>query len=122
MSPAGVSPPSPGLAAPESRSFRFFGYVEAVSSHFKYFLVPGAGRRGGKAAGGRDGAAASQGRSREGRNAKYDSVRPGDADGSVEAIVDILATYDEHDTVRLELVHCGVGPATPNDVEVSAGG
>lgn len=43
---------------------------------------------------------------------------PGDVDGSVEAILDILETYDEHDRVRLDLVHFGVGPVTPNDLEV----
>jgi translation initiation factor IF-2 len=42
----------------------------------------------------------------------------GDVDGSVEAILDILETYDEHHIVRLDLVHFGVGPVTPNDVEV----
>ncbi|XP_063628121.1 translation initiation factor IF-2, mitochondrial isoform X2 [Cydia splendana] len=43
----------------------------------------------------------------------------GDVDGSVEAILDILETYDEHDTVRLDLVHFGVGPVTPNDLEIA---
>uniref|UniRef100_A0A2A4JYC4 Translation initiation factor IF-2, mitochondrial n=1 Tax=Heliothis virescens TaxID=7102 RepID=A0A2A4JYC4_HELVI len=43
----------------------------------------------------------------------------GDVDGSVEAILDILETYDEHDQVRLDLVHFGVGPVTPNDLETA---
>ncbi|XP_046971293.1 translation initiation factor IF-2, mitochondrial [Vanessa cardui] len=43
----------------------------------------------------------------------------GDVDGSVEAILDILETYDDHDRVRLELVSYGVGQVTPNDVEVA---
>ncbi|XP_060805283.1 translation initiation factor IF-2, mitochondrial [Amyelois transitella] len=43
----------------------------------------------------------------------------GDVDGSVEAILDILETYDEHERVRLELVHYGVGPVTPSDVEIA---
>lgn len=43
----------------------------------------------------------------------------GDVDGSVEAILDILETYDEHDRVRLDLVHFGVGPVTPNDLETA---
>ncbi|XP_061721485.1 translation initiation factor IF-2, mitochondrial [Cydia pomonella] len=43
----------------------------------------------------------------------------GDVDGSVEAILDILETYDEHGTVRLDLVHFGVGPVTPNDLEIA---
>ncbi|KAH9630044.1 hypothetical protein HF086_008014 [Spodoptera exigua] len=41
----------------------------------------------------------------------------GDVDGSVEAILDILETYDEHERVKLDLVHFGVGPVTPNDLE-----
>ncbi|XP_063538875.1 translation initiation factor IF-2, mitochondrial [Cydia strobilella] len=43
----------------------------------------------------------------------------GDVDGSVEAILDILETYDEHGTVRLDLVHFGVGPVIPNDLEIA---
>ncbi|KAL0869414.1 hypothetical protein ABMA27_007652 [Loxostege sticticalis] len=43
----------------------------------------------------------------------------GDVDGSVEAILDILETYDEHDRVRLDLVNFGVGPVTPNDLEIA---
>ncbi|XP_072930199.1 translation initiation factor IF-2, mitochondrial [Epargyreus clarus] len=43
----------------------------------------------------------------------------GDVDGSVEAILDILETYDEHERVRLELVHFGVGQITPNDLEIA---
>ncbi|KAL4710220.1 hypothetical protein ACJJTC_005393 [Scirpophaga incertulas] len=43
----------------------------------------------------------------------------GDVDGSVEAILDILETYDEHDRVKLDLVHFGVGPVTPSDLEVA---
>ncbi|XP_045537975.1 translation initiation factor IF-2, mitochondrial [Papilio machaon] len=43
----------------------------------------------------------------------------GDVDGSVEAILDILETYDEHDRVRLDLVHYGVGHVTPNDIEIA---
>ncbi|KAJ0173839.1 hypothetical protein K1T71_010988 [Dendrolimus kikuchii] len=43
----------------------------------------------------------------------------GDVDGSVEAILDILETYDEHDIVRLDLVHFGVGQVTPNDLEIA---
>ncbi|KAM3958857.1 mitochondrial translation initiation factor 2 [Aphomia sociella] len=43
----------------------------------------------------------------------------GDVDGSVEAILDILETYDDHDRVRLDLVHYGVGPVTPNDLEIA---
>ncbi|XP_045502831.1 translation initiation factor IF-2, mitochondrial [Colias croceus] len=46
-------------------------------------------------------------------------VIKGDVDGSVEAILDILETYDSHHTVRLELVHFGVGPVAPTDVEIA---
>lgn len=46
-------------------------------------------------------------------------VVKGDVDGSVEAILDILETYDENDVVRLDLVHFGVGPVTPNDLEIA---
>ncbi|XP_035449865.2 translation initiation factor IF-2, mitochondrial isoform X3 [Spodoptera frugiperda] len=46
-------------------------------------------------------------------------VVKGDVDGSVEAILDILETYDEHDRVKLDLVHFGVGPVTPNDLETA---
>ncbi|XP_068619106.1 translation initiation factor IF-2, mitochondrial [Battus philenor] len=43
----------------------------------------------------------------------------GDVDGSVEAILDILETYDEHQRVRLDLVHYGVGQVIPNDLEIA---
>ncbi|XP_023936314.1 translation initiation factor IF-2, mitochondrial [Bicyclus anynana] len=43
----------------------------------------------------------------------------GDVDGSVEAILDILETYDEHERVKLELVHFGVGQVTPSDIEIA---
>ncbi|XP_050685340.1 translation initiation factor IF-2, mitochondrial-like [Leptidea sinapis] len=42
----------------------------------------------------------------------------GDVDGSVEAILDILETYDD-ERVKLDLVHFGVGAVTPNDVEIA---
>ncbi|GBP22863.1 Translation initiation factor IF-2, mitochondrial [Eumeta japonica] len=43
----------------------------------------------------------------------------GDVDGSVEAILDILDTYNEHEVVRLDLVNFGVGQVTPNDIEIA---
>ncbi|XP_013171174.1 PREDICTED: translation initiation factor IF-2, mitochondrial isoform X1 [Papilio xuthus] len=46
-------------------------------------------------------------------------VVKGDVDGSVEAILDILETYDDHERVRLDLVHYGVGHVTPNDIEIA---
>ncbi|XP_034833856.1 translation initiation factor IF-2, mitochondrial [Maniola hyperantus] len=43
----------------------------------------------------------------------------GDVDGSVEAILDILETYDEHERVKLELVNYGVGQLAHNDIEIA---
>nr|KAG5699746.1 hypothetical protein BaRGS_014162 [Batillaria attramentaria] len=42
----------------------------------------------------------------------------GDVDGSVEAILDILDSYDSK-KCRLDLVHYGVGNVTENDVEMA---
>ncbi|CAG9565150.1 unnamed protein product [Danaus chrysippus] len=42
----------------------------------------------------------------------------GDVDGSVEALLDILETYDDS-RVKLELVHYGVGQVTPGDIEIA---
>ncbi|KAK3922620.1 Translation initiation factor IF-2, mitochondrial [Frankliniella fusca] len=43
----------------------------------------------------------------------------GDVDGSVEAIMDVLETYDDS-TVPLDVVHFGVGDLSPNDIEAAA--
>ncbi|XP_032521055.2 translation initiation factor IF-2, mitochondrial [Danaus plexippus] len=42
----------------------------------------------------------------------------GDVDGSVEALLDILETYDES-RVKMELVHFGIGQVTPGDIEIA---
>lgn len=43
----------------------------------------------------------------------------GDTDGSVEALLDILETYDRQDDCRLDVLHYGVGPVTVTDLELA---
>ncbi|KAL2086664.1 hypothetical protein ACEWY4_017723 [Coilia grayii] len=43
----------------------------------------------------------------------------GDVDGSVEAILSILATYNAHDQCQLDIVHFGVGDITENDITMA---
>jgi translation initiation factor IF-2 len=43
----------------------------------------------------------------------------GDVHGSVEAILDVLDTYHEHERVRLDVVHYGVGDVTEGDLELA---
>lgn len=43
----------------------------------------------------------------------------GDVHGSVEAILDVLETYDGNDKVRLDIVHYGVGDITEGDIELA---
>lgn len=43
----------------------------------------------------------------------------GDVDGSVEAILDILETYNGNSVCRLDLVHYGVGNVSETDVELA---
>ncbi len=43
----------------------------------------------------------------------------GDVDGSVEAILDVLATYTSNQC-RLHILHFGVGNITEQDVEMAA--
>ncbi|XP_066451780.1 translation initiation factor IF-2, mitochondrial isoform X2 [Eleutherodactylus coqui] len=43
----------------------------------------------------------------------------GDVDGSVEAILDVLDTYDADDTCELDLVHFGVGDISESDVALA---
>ncbi|KAI5948265.1 translation initiation factor IF-2, mitochondrial isoform X1 [Manis javanica] len=43
----------------------------------------------------------------------------GDVDGSVEAILDIMETYDASHECELELVHFGVGDISENDVNLA---
>ncbi|KAK7487137.1 hypothetical protein BaRGS_00021632, partial [Batillaria attramentaria] len=49
---------------------------------------------------------------------QFSLVLKGDVDGSVEAILDILDSYDSK-KCRLDLVHYGVGNVTENDVEMA---
>ncbi|GFS38240.1 translation initiation factor IF-2, mitochondrial [Trichonephila inaurata madagascariensis] len=43
-------------------------------------------------------------------------VLKGDVHGSVEAILDVVNTYDYHDSCRLDVIHSGVGNVTENDI------
>lgn len=43
----------------------------------------------------------------------------GDVDGSVEAILNIMDTYDASHECELELVHSGVGDISENDVNLA---
>ncbi|XP_021963798.1 translation initiation factor IF-2, mitochondrial [Folsomia candida] len=42
-----------------------------------------------------------------------------DVDGSIEALLDVLETYDCHDQCRLDLVHYGVGDLTETDIKLA---
>ncbi|KAM9481327.1 translation initiation factor IF-2, mitochondrial isoform 2-T2 [Clarias gariepinus] len=46
-------------------------------------------------------------------------VVKGDVDGSVEAILDILASYDAEDQCVLNIVHFGVGDISENDIKLA---
>lgn len=41
-------------------------------------------------------------------------------DGSVEAILDVVETYDEQERCKMSLVHYGVGNVSDNDIELAA--
>ncbi|XP_066468023.1 translation initiation factor IF-2, mitochondrial isoform X2 [Tiliqua scincoides] len=43
----------------------------------------------------------------------------GDVDGSVEAILNILDTYDAHEECELDAIHCGVGDISENDINLA---
>lgn len=43
----------------------------------------------------------------------------GDVHGSVEAILDVLETYNNNEKCRLDVVHYGVGNVTESDVELA---
>ncbi|XP_034115801.2 translation initiation factor IF-2, mitochondrial [Drosophila albomicans] len=43
----------------------------------------------------------------------------GDVHGSVEAILDVLETYNSNDRCRLDIVHYGVGKVTEGDLELA---
>lgn len=50
---------------------------------------------------------------------KLNIIVKGDVHGSVEAILDVLETYDSNDKCRLSIVHYGVGEITEGDIELS---
>lgn len=43
----------------------------------------------------------------------------GDVDGSVEAILDVIETYDSNNECKLDLVHYAVGNITENDIDLA---
>ncbi|XP_062979877.1 translation initiation factor IF-2, mitochondrial [Elgaria multicarinata webbii] len=43
----------------------------------------------------------------------------GDVDGSVEAILNILDTYDADEECELDVIHCGVGDISENDINLA---
>lgn len=50
---------------------------------------------------------------------KMDIVLKGDVHGSVEAILDVLDSYDCSDKCRLSIVHYGVGAISEGDIELA---
>ena len=42
-----------------------------------------------------------------------------DVDGSLEAILNVFETYGEHDKVKLDLIHFGIGAVSPSDLEMA---
>lgn len=50
---------------------------------------------------------------------RRNSYFTGDTDGSVEALLNVLNTYDKHSECRLDVMHFGVGPVTKNDLEMA---
>lgn len=50
---------------------------------------------------------------------KVSVILKGDVDGSVEAILDVLETYDLHDKCKLNIIHYGVGDVNEGDIELS---
>ena len=43
----------------------------------------------------------------------------GDVDGSVEAILNILESYDAHHQCQMDIVHFGVGDISENDINMA---
>lgn len=50
---------------------------------------------------------------------KLNIILKGDVHGSVEAILDVLDTYDANDKCRMSIVHYGVGEITEGDIELA---
>lgn len=50
---------------------------------------------------------------------KFNVVLKADVHGSLEAILDVLDTYDCSDKCRFSVVHYGVGPVTQSDIEIA---
>lgn len=50
---------------------------------------------------------------------KLNIILKADVHGSVEAILDVLESYDSNDKCRLSIVHYGVGEITDGDLELS---
>lgn len=50
---------------------------------------------------------------------KLNIILKGDVHGSVEAILDVLDTYDCSDKCRMSIVHYGVGEITEGDIELA---
>lgn len=50
---------------------------------------------------------------------KVTVILKGDVHGSVEAILDVLDTYDNTDKCRMSVVHYGVGEITDGDIELA---
>lgn len=50
---------------------------------------------------------------------KTNVILKGDVDGSVEAILDVLDTYDAHDKCKLDVIHYGVGDVNDGDLELA---
>lgn len=50
---------------------------------------------------------------------KLNIILKGDVHGSVEAILDVLDTYDRNDKCRMSIVHYGVGEIAEGDIELA---
>lgn len=46
-------------------------------------------------------------------------VSPGDVDGSVEAFLNIVDSYDAQEQCQLEVLHFGIGAISENDVNMA---
>lgn len=46
-------------------------------------------------------------------------MSPGDVDGSVEAVLSIVDTYDAQQQCQLEVLHFGIGAISENDINMA---